>query len=191
VTHGTCAETKNHEGCPLRGWNNGSNGWQFMNVFEAIFRFLGWEEVVKILSALVTVFSALLTPIIGAIAVNIAYQQHVTNRRQLRLSLFERRLKVFDSSSELIGTVLGRGKVGNDDLFKFLRETRENEFLFGPDIAAYLHELYGKASDVYALEGATDEEPKKQRVATLLWFSGQGDKVKKKFGKYMAFPDAF
>jgi hypothetical protein len=162
-----------------------------MNVFELIFRLFGWENVVKGLAAVVSVFSALLTPMIAAIAVYIAFQQYVTNRRQLRLALFERRLKVFESASELIATVLSRGKVGNNDLFKFLQETRENEFLFGADIAAYLHELYGKASDVYALEGATDDEPRKQRIATLLWFSGQGDKVKKKFGKYMAFPEAF
>lgn len=144
-----------------------------------------------VLTGLVSLFSALLTPVIGAIALDIAYQQHITNKRQLRLALFERRLKVFDSTGELIGTVLSRGRVGNDDLIKFLRETKETEFLFGADIAAYLHELYGKASDVYSLEGATDEVPRKQRVATLLWFSGQMQEAKTKFGRYMAFPEAF
>jgi hypothetical protein len=62
--------------------------------------------------------------------------------------------------------------------------------LFGADIAAYLHELYGKASDVYSLEDATDEGPKNQRKAALKWFSGQGDEAKKNFGKYMAFKEA-
>jgi hypothetical protein len=73
------------------------------------------------------------------------------------------------------------------DLKEFLWDTKESEFLFGSDIKAYLHELYGKASDVYALENPVDDEQRSLRKETLKWFSGQGDELKKKFGKYMAF----
>jgi hypothetical protein len=142
-----------------------------------------WEKLVR-------VFSALLTPAIALLVAYIAWQQQKTSKNQFRLALFERRLKVFNSTGELIATVLRRGKVANDELVNFLYDTRENEFLFGPDIAAYLHELYGKASDVYSLEGATDEESKKQRIEALKWFSGQGDEAKKRFGIYMAFKKA-
>ena len=134
-----------------------------------------------------TVLSGFLTLVIAGIAVYIAWQQHKTNRNQFRLALLERRLKVFNSTGELIGIAISRGKVENDDLMKFLFETRENEFLFGPDITAYLHELYSKASDVYSLEDAADEEQRRQRKEVLKWFSGQGDEAKKKFGVYMAF----
>jgi hypothetical protein len=158
-----------------------------MNLSDVTFRLLGWEQVVKVLTGLVSVFSALLTPVIAVVAVYIAWQQYKTNKNQFRLALFDRRSKVFNSTGELIATVLRLARVEKADLTKFLWETRESEFLFGSDIAAYLHELYGKASDVYSLEAATDEEPRKHRVATLLWFSGQGDEAKKKFGKYMAF----
>jgi hypothetical protein len=144
---------------------------------------IDWEKVVK-------VFAALLTPTIGCLAVYIAWQQHKTNKNQFRLALLDRRAKVFNATGELIGRILRRGKVYNEDLMQFLYDTRENEFLFGPDIAAYLHELYGKASDIYSLEDAVDEEPKKQRIAALKWFSGQGDEAKKNFGKYMAFRES-
>lgn len=144
---------------------------------------IDWEKLVRVLAAS-------LTPVIALLAVYIAWQQHKTNKDQLRLALFERRLKVFDSTGELIATVLRQGKIANDELMNFLYDTRENEFLFGPDIAAYLHELYGKASDVYSLEEATDEESKKQRIEALNWFSGQGDEAKKRFGVYMAFKKA-
>jgi len=88
-----------------------------------------WEKVVR-------VFAALLTPTIGAIALYIAYQQHVINRRQLRLALSDRRLAVFNSTMKLIAAVIRNARVELDDLYTFLLETRDHEFLFGPDIAA-------------------------------------------------------
>jgi hypothetical protein len=139
-----------------------------------------WEKIVPILSAM-------LTPAIALLATYIAWQQYKTNRDHFRLGLFKRRSKLFDSTGKLIGTVLGRAKVTDADLKEFLWDTKESEFLFGSDIKAYLHDLYGKASDLYALENPADEEQKNQRKQTLLWFSGQGDELKKKFGKYMAF----
>jgi hypothetical protein len=141
-----------------------------------------WEKVIPILSAM-------LTPAIALLAAYIAWQQHKTNRDQFRLGLFERRSKVFDSAGNLIGAVLGRAKVADTDLKEFLWDTKESEFLFGSDIKTYLDDLYGKASDVYSLESATDKEQMDQRKQALLWFSGQGEELKKKFGKYMAFKE--
>src|SRR6266849_5739516 len=122
-----------------------------------------WEKVVPILSAM--------------LAPAIALQQYRTNRDHFRLGLFERRSKLFDSTGKLIGTVLGRAKVTDADLKEFLWDTKESEFLFGSDIKTYLDYLYGKASDLYALENPADEEQKSQRKQTLLWFSGQGDEL--------------
>ncbi len=135
------------------------------------------------------VLSAFLVPVIAGVTAYIAWQQYKNNKNQFRLALLDRRSKVFNATGELIATVLSEGKVANRDLTKFLWETRETEFLFGSDIAAYLHELYGKAAEIYGLENAVDEEPRKQRVRALMWFSGQGDEAKKKFGEYMAFRD--
>jgi hypothetical protein len=142
-----------------------------------------WEKVIPILSAM-------LTPAIALLAAYIAWQQHKTNRDQFRLGLFERRSKLFDSAGKLIGTVLRCAKVTDADLGEFLWDTKESEFLFGSDIKTYLDDLYGKASDVYSLENAADEEQKNQRKQALLWFSGQGEELKKKFGKYMAFRES-
>jgi hypothetical protein len=139
-----------------------------------------WEKVVPLLTAM-------LTPAIALLAAYIAWQQHKTNRNQFRLSLFERRYKLFDSTSKLIATVLKRGKIANTDLEEFLWDTKESEFLFGNDIKTYLAELYDKAVDVYSLEAAADDPQKEKRKQTLLWFSGQGDEIKKRFGRYMAF----
>jgi hypothetical protein len=141
---------------------------------------IDWQELVKI-------FSALLTPVIAIVAVYIAWQQHRTNRNQFRLALLQRRLKVFDAAGELIGIVLTRARVEMADLQKFLWETRESDFLFGSDIRNYLRELYGKAADVHVL--GTPEDAHRQGEV-LKWFSGQGDQIKRVFGRYMTFKDA-
>jgi hypothetical protein len=139
-----------------------------------------WDRVVRI-------FSALLTPVIALLAAYIAWQQHKTNRNQFRLALLDKRIRVFTGAGELIATVLREAKIDSDGLAKFLWETREGDFLFGPDITAYLHELYGKAADVHVYEDAVDQELRNQRKEALLWFSRQGDELKRRFGKYMAF----
>ena len=36
-------------------------------------------------------------------------------------------------------------------------------------------------------EDAVDQDSRNQRKEALLWFSSQGDELKKNFGKYMAF----
>jgi hypothetical protein len=128
-----------------------------------------------------------MVPLIGVVTAYIAWQQHKTNKNQFRLALFERRLKVFNASAQLIVTVLRRARVETDDLVKFQQETRESDFLFGPDIASYLDFLYRKAVDVGGSEDAIDEETKNQRLAARKWFTGRTDELKEKFGKYMAF----
>lgn len=142
-----------------------------------------WQEVVPTLAAM-------LTPAIALLAAYIAWQQYKTNKNQFRLNLFERRSKVFDSTGKLIAVVLRTSRVAQADLEEFLWETKESEFLFGSDISAYLHELYGKAVDVHALENAVDQPQQIQRKDTLKWFSGQGEEIKKKFGKYLGFQES-
>ena len=141
------------------------------------------------LEKLVRVLSALLTPVIALLASYIAWQQHKTNKNHFRLALLDRRLKVFDSTGELIGTVVTHGKVHMDDITKFLQATSDGEFLFGADVAEYLNQLYDKATKVMALEDQPDQESRQMRRDALGWFGGQGLAIKKLFGEYMAFTE--
>src|SRR5258708_5797216 len=133
---------------------------------------------------------AALTPIIAGIAVFIAYQQHVTNKRQLRLALYDRRMSIFESTTKLIRSAAKNVKVEWNDIFTFAWETRECEFLFGPDIVAYLKEVETRAAKMH--EDVLTEQQNPARVAEhVMWFIAQLDDAKKRFGKYMAFPEAF
>jgi hypothetical protein len=139
-----------------------------------------WESAVRVLSAL-------LTPVIALVAVYIAWQQHKINKNQFRLALLDKRMRVFSGAGELIATVMREARIDLQGLVKFYQETRESDFLFGYDIAAYLRELSNKAAVIHAYENVVDQEPMNERAEALLWFAGQGDELKKRFGKYMAF----
>lgn len=140
------------------------------------------ESVVKVLAAL-------LTPIIAVIAVLIARQQSITNKRQLRLALFDRRMSIFDSATKLMKAAINQKNLGTEEIFTFAWETRQCEFLFGQDIVAYLKEVLTKAAKMHE-ELFTGQNP--ARVTELVtWFIAQMDEAKKKFGKYMEFPEAF
>lgn len=157
---------------------------------------IDWEGLVRVSSALLTPLIAVLATLIAlqqsrtaARATNIASEQQKTNRNHFRLALLEKRLTVFNGAGNLIATVMTNARIGPDGLGKFLVDTREAAFLFGPDITAYLDELYGKAADVHAFEDAVNEEDRAQRRQALLWFAGQGAQLKQKFGTYMSFKE--
>ena len=140
---------------------------------------IDWEKVVR-------VFSALLVPTIGVVTAYIAWQQHKTNSRQLRLALFSRRLEVFNGAMKLIAAVIRNANVQMNDLYDFLRDTREHVFLFGSDIEQYLSELYKEAAKVHSLVAAQQPANAQQQTVVMMWFSGQSEVARKKFAEYMS-----
>jgi hypothetical protein len=111
-----------------------------------------------------------------------------TNRRQYRLALFDRRMKVFNSVMELTAAVLRDGRADLDRLFEFIREARDHEFLFGPEIKAYIDELYRSGVELHARRAAGVGRDEIERETELLeWFSGQSAEARQKFLKYIDF----
>jgi hypothetical protein len=136
----------------------------------------------------VRVLSALLTPTIGVITAYIAVQQYKTNRRQHRLALFEKRMKVFDSTMNFIAAVLRDANVELEQLFRLMRETREHELLFGPEIGQYINdELYKKGLELHTRRAVGGQENIERGTALSEWFSGQSRVATAKFLKYIDF----
>lgn len=146
---------------------------------QAAFCSIDWDEVVR-------VFSALLTPTIAGIAVYVAYQQYATNKRQARLALFDRRLAVFNSVMKMLGEILKNAQAEMSQLFTFLSETRDAEFLFGPEIAIYIDKIFKKGGELRAKHAAGyyGEDPE-----LLTWFQEQGQSARDKFRPYLHFPE--
>jgi hypothetical protein len=140
------------------------------------------------LQRLTGVLAGLLTPTIGGIAVYIAYQQHVTNKRHLRLALYDKRMFIFEATTKLIRSAANNMDVAWNDIFIFAWETRECEFLFGPDIVKYLKEVEVRAAKMH--ENVLTDHPS-MVTEHVTWFIAQLNEAKKRFGRYMMFPEAF
>ena len=139
-----------------------------------------WERLVRILAAL-------LTPTIAIVTSYIAYQQYQTNRRQHRLALFEKRMAVFNSTMDLIAAVLQRNRVDLDQLYKLLKDTRDHNLLFGPEIGEFINEIYKNGVELHTREAAGGAANAARGEALTTWFAGQSEETRKKFLKYLDF----
>src|SRR5262245_46820286 len=80
------------------------------------------------------ILQGLLTPVIGATAVYIAWQQWKTNQRKYVLDRYERRLRVYQCVVETLRLINKDFRPDLQELFKFNYDTAEATFLFGPEI---------------------------------------------------------
>jgi hypothetical protein len=96
-------------------------------------------------------------------------------------------MKVFNSAMSLIAVVLRDAKVELEGAFQFLRETREHELLFGPEIKDYLDELYRKALELHTRAAVGGSEGSQRQLELMTWFSGQSAVATEKFLKYIDF----
>ncbi|MBW8042466.1 MAG: hypothetical protein FVQ85_21070 [Planctomycetes bacterium] len=141
------------------------------------------------------ILQGLLTPVIACIAVYIAYQQHKTNRDKLRLDLYNKRYEVFYSLMKLLERMKRTGKIEPQHINEFLKESKEDVFLFDNDIVSYLETVRKKAFDFWATREELkdmprgDERNKKAREITDLmhWLGRQVGGATDKFGKYLKF----
>lgn len=85
---------------------------------------------------------ALLTPLIAIVAAYIAWQQWKTNQQKLNLERYSRRLRVYEEVRKILSIILRDTKVSTEDLLKFRTTVSEADFLFGPEIPAYIDEIY-------------------------------------------------
>jgi hypothetical protein len=132
--------------------------------------------------------SALLTPLIAAIAVSIAWQQYVVNHRQHRLALFEKRMAVFNSTMKMIGSVMQTANADLSQCFQFIKDTRDHEFLFGPEVGKFINEVYQKAVALHAHTQMRSSDAA-QLTEILNWFFEQSGEARKIFLRYMDFRD--
>jgi hypothetical protein len=157
-------------------------------------RILLW--LVKYWHGVGSFLQAALTPLIAALAVWIAYQQSQTareqyavNRRQYRLALFEKRLAVFNRTMQFIGDVMTDFDPKIFDGLMFMREARDYDFLFGPEVAEFLNELF-KQGNALSVANSTVKQThsqsaldEKHRVEK--WFLDQHAVARTLFRKYL------
>jgi hypothetical protein len=87
------------------------------------------------------ILKGLLTPVIAGIAVYIAYQQFRVNRRKFEFDRYEQRVNVYREVRTLLIRVQRDFKPEISELQTFITATAEADFLFGPEIPAYIDEI--------------------------------------------------
>lgn len=138
-------------------------------------------------------FSAILTPIVAVLAIWIAYRQYDTQQYQVRLDLFERRIKIIEDVRTVLTDIdkhySGDPKNVNLELFRVAY--RHSMYLFSTDIQTYLK---GIDSRIGSLEGielelkkeSSDKETlNKQKDVIIVWLREQRPGHEKKFEKFM------
>jgi hypothetical protein len=137
------------------------------------------------------------TSIIGYITAWIAFQQLQTNRQKLRLDQYERRLRIYEEVKKLIKLVVGEINFTVETLLKFYESTSEADFLFGPEIRAYIEEIFQHANNYRHWRtqyrdstqpipaGYDHAQVTEQMNKELIWFSEQLERAKNLFRNYL------
>lgn len=143
------------------------------------------------------ILQGLMTPVIAGIAVYIAWQQWKANERKLVLDRYDRRLRVYQRVVEFLGLVLRDFKPEPHEVIKFRGDTAEADFLFGPDISAYLDEVVKQALSSWQVHteyrdytqtpppGYDHKKVVDEMHERSVWFTQQHEIAKAKFKKYL------
>jgi len=139
----------------------------------------------------------LLTPVIGVIALYIAWQQWQGNKVKLVLDHYDRRLRVYQSVVGFLRLVLRDSKPEISELMKFPLDTAEAAFLFPPEIPEYLDEMFKRGlklrqaakeyRDMFqpVPEGYDHGKVVANMQEQEVWFTNQLLAVKEKFKEYL------
>ncbi len=123
-----------------------------------------------------------ITIIIAVIGAFIAFEQWRINKNKLRLDLYERRLNVYRSTINFIGTAVRDSNIEIEKIIEFRTATSEAEFLFDKEVREKLDIIYDNAIKLrYRSIKENDES------ALLFWFSNQYDEVTNIFRRYLSF----
>jgi len=79
------------------------------------------------------------------------------------LDLFQRRMDLVDLVSRIAPSIVMEGTLHNEDVDGFLRATRGDKFLFGPEVTTYLGDTYKRLTELHAYENVMERAQGEQR----------------------------
>lgn len=84
---------------------------------------------------------SLYTYILGFLTVFIAYQQYKANKYRIKIDLYERRLRVYNVTREILHSALSSSKIKQEQFKAFEDCIAESRFIFKPDVHSHLNAL--------------------------------------------------
>ena len=87
----------------------------------------------------------ILSALIAAIAIYIAYQQWSTNKSRLKHELYDRRFKIYKAVQIHLSHVLTHAKIDDEKIAALGNAMQDARFLMNEKIYEYIHEIYIKS----------------------------------------------
>ncbi|MDP3158952.1 MAG: hypothetical protein Q8N31_02980 [Reyranella sp.] len=110
---------------------------------------------------------------------------------------YDRRLRIYEEIRSILSIVMRDGKASTEELLRFRRAVSEADFLFGPEIASYIDEIYKSGLKLrrwreeyrdYTQPQPPGYDHKKvveEMHKEMNWLVGQFEPAKDKFRKYL------
>jgi len=142
---------------------------------------------------MIETLSALLSPLVAVIAATILYWQFRLEKRRFRMDLYDKRYPVYSATMQFLSSIAQDATVSQEELFKFLRNSKDKDLLFGNDVQEYLEKLYKKGVRLNYLKKKLEHEPVGEKRTKLVeeesdlveWFINQFEESKTLFGVYL------
>jgi len=141
------------------------------------------------------IFSGYLTIVIAITLAYIAIQQHLTEKYKIRIDLFDRRMKIYNSIMVFMRHVRQHGDAKNDQIFDLIDNTSDSKFLFKGEIKEHIDSLIQLALDLQEVNQQLDNRslPKgdershlaKERTAKFKILRDQYDRTDELFSNYI------
>lgn len=112
--------------------------------------------------------SGLLTPVVAAFGIWIAWNQWRTARRKLKLDLFDKRIVVYDAVQHAIGQIMVHGKTSAEVESAYLIGISGAKWLFDKEMDEYLSgELWRLISRLHAVQSEHIGAPAAERLEAV------------------------
>lgn len=144
-----------------------------------------------------TLVQSLFTIVIAIVATFIAWQQWKTNQLKVRLDRYDRRMRVYEEVQHILRIILRDADASYEDLLTFRTAVAEADFLFGPEIPAFIEEIYRRGVKLHYWHKQycdyTQEPPPgydhnavtEGSHTEVMWLVEQFEPAKEKFRKYL------
>jgi hypothetical protein len=95
-------------------------------------------------------------------------------------------MTVYNSTMKMIASVVQSANPTLAQCFQFIQDTRDHEFLFGPEVGDFINEVYKKATALHThiMIGPNNAV---QQTQVMQWFVGQMGEARKIFLPYLDF----
>ena len=102
--------------------------------------------------------------VIGVIGAYIAFRHWKLDHDKLKLELFDRRLRAYQTLRDAVAPIAASGKVTNEDTDRFSRAMYDMRFLFDNETETCVDEIYRAMLAKYAIDAQVERTPVKKKA---------------------------